>query len=443
MNVCWKFGLFDPPCAGRFIRLRRPPIRLPFTFPVLLLAAIVFAAPVAAQTQETYTYDRTGRLTAVDYGNGARVRYTYDNNGNILSTAVDDLTSASAKRRHSARVHRVGAGAVDLLPAFSGSDRADLLSGPVPHAFALIRWDATAGLPGPAPGALAVPAPRPTRSALIGIDDGATISLRNLSDVAADLSLQLRDESGLALTRESVSLAPNATLARNFHRLGSLEISSSQDFVALGFRSPGNTLALAPVADLTGASNDSPRFVPLSGAEDFLLLLNPAASEAAGVLELPDARVPYDIPPKGVLRVAVPAFAEPAWLRIAPDPENPAPVMAGAVTPTTRARLYIPINARVRIANPHDTPVRVNGVDVPPHDQVTLSSTSDDLSGPDSFLAVTLDAGAIIPAADATRVAIAPIAFPPILCQACHTELILINTGSVPTQLLWQSEVYR
>jgi YD repeat-containing protein len=41
--------------------------------------------PEASVASETYTYDSTGRLTQVTYGDGSSIRYVYDNKGNILS----------------------------------------------------------------------------------------------------------------------------------------------------------------------------------------------------------------------------------------------------------------------------------------------------------------------------------------------------------------------
>lgn len=35
-----------------------------------------------------YTYDNAGRLTQVDYPNGARIIYTYDKAGNLISQEV-------------------------------------------------------------------------------------------------------------------------------------------------------------------------------------------------------------------------------------------------------------------------------------------------------------------------------------------------------------------
>jgi YD repeat-containing protein len=49
------------------------------------LATAEFLQPATTVTTETYTYDSTGRLTQVTYGDGSSIRYVYDNNGNILS----------------------------------------------------------------------------------------------------------------------------------------------------------------------------------------------------------------------------------------------------------------------------------------------------------------------------------------------------------------------
>ena len=49
--------------------------------------------PDSTATAEVYGYDRAGRLTQVVYEDGTIVRYTYDDNSNILNVQVlgDDL----------------------------------------------------------------------------------------------------------------------------------------------------------------------------------------------------------------------------------------------------------------------------------------------------------------------------------------------------------------
>ena len=59
------------------------------------IAIILLLLPVALMAVNyTYSYDAAGRLTAVDYGNGASINYSYDNNGNLLlrqsQAKVDD-----------------------------------------------------------------------------------------------------------------------------------------------------------------------------------------------------------------------------------------------------------------------------------------------------------------------------------------------------------------
>jgi YD repeat-containing protein len=39
-------------------------------------------------TTITYTYDNAGRLTQVEYANGARITYTYDKAGNLVKQEV-------------------------------------------------------------------------------------------------------------------------------------------------------------------------------------------------------------------------------------------------------------------------------------------------------------------------------------------------------------------
>lgn len=54
------------------------------------LALIAFAGAAHAQT---YTYDQRGRVTQVQYPNGAKVNYTYDLSGNRTAVAVSSATN--------------------------------------------------------------------------------------------------------------------------------------------------------------------------------------------------------------------------------------------------------------------------------------------------------------------------------------------------------------
>jgi len=60
-----------------------------------VVLALALCWPAANTTAESYRYDRAGRLTQVSYPSGEVVRYTYDDNSNILSVQVlgDDLFS--------------------------------------------------------------------------------------------------------------------------------------------------------------------------------------------------------------------------------------------------------------------------------------------------------------------------------------------------------------
>ena len=66
--------------------------------------AVVFLFVAAlATSQETYSYDRAGRLIEVHYPNGSIVRYSYDKAGNRLSTTVSTAagngTSSAARSK--------------------------------------------------------------------------------------------------------------------------------------------------------------------------------------------------------------------------------------------------------------------------------------------------------------------------------------------------------
>jgi hypothetical protein len=110
------------------------------------------------------------------------------------------------------------------------------------------------------------------------------------------------------------------------------------------------------------------------------------------------------------------------------------------MSPTLRARPYTARGSTVVVANPHDAPIRVNLWTIPAqaHLEIPVSDGAVVLAGTRPFLAATIHAGAVIPAADMTRPALAPVAFPPIPCTACRAELLFISISSVPASLQWR-----
>ena len=60
----------------------------------LTLAAALLAAAVTARAGETYAHDAQGRLTDATYADGSSIHYTYDANGNVLSTVSSGATTA-------------------------------------------------------------------------------------------------------------------------------------------------------------------------------------------------------------------------------------------------------------------------------------------------------------------------------------------------------------
>ena len=59
------------------------------------LIALLFAVhPAGAASAETYRYDALGRLMAVTYDSGEVLKYSYDDNGNLLNRAVTDAMAA-------------------------------------------------------------------------------------------------------------------------------------------------------------------------------------------------------------------------------------------------------------------------------------------------------------------------------------------------------------
>src|SRR5579863_2016815 len=48
---------------------------------------------LTAAASVTYTYDTTGHLTKIDYGNGSVITYTYDGAGNLITRSVTTMTA--------------------------------------------------------------------------------------------------------------------------------------------------------------------------------------------------------------------------------------------------------------------------------------------------------------------------------------------------------------
>lgn len=64
----------------------------------LMLAVFVGLAAITASAT-TYQYDDAGRLIKVVYDNGMESRYTYDDNGNLLSRSTDVINSVDENGR--------------------------------------------------------------------------------------------------------------------------------------------------------------------------------------------------------------------------------------------------------------------------------------------------------------------------------------------------------
>ncbi|MEA1676250.1 RHS repeat domain-containing protein [Nitrospirillum sp. BR 11163] len=71
----------------RTIRTRRARLAA-----LILLVGVGVPASLGASTTQ-YTYDALGRLTGVDYGNGAKATYTYDAAGNRTAVTVTGGTT--------------------------------------------------------------------------------------------------------------------------------------------------------------------------------------------------------------------------------------------------------------------------------------------------------------------------------------------------------------
>ena len=61
---------------------------IPFcvAFGMVSVALTPLDKPGSGSNSQSYTYDSAGRLIQVNYGDGTILKYTYDPNGNILST---------------------------------------------------------------------------------------------------------------------------------------------------------------------------------------------------------------------------------------------------------------------------------------------------------------------------------------------------------------------
>jgi|ERR1051326_6980966 YD repeat-containing protein len=73
---------------------------------MIRIATFLFATTIAFAAA-TYSYDSSGRLSKVDYGNGATITYTYDNAGNLLTRSVTsgrDLAQNDRRRDGAVRV---------------------------------------------------------------------------------------------------------------------------------------------------------------------------------------------------------------------------------------------------------------------------------------------------------------------------------------------------
>jgi YD repeat-containing protein len=94
-----------------------------------LLILLLTLAPFALSEQRVrYSYDSAGRLTSVDYGNGAVVRYEYDAAGNLLRRATDTSAVAQAQPAFRAREPANGAarGGRHAPSAMEGIGRRDI-----------------------------------------------------------------------------------------------------------------------------------------------------------------------------------------------------------------------------------------------------------------------------------------------------------------------------
>ena len=72
-----------------------PPIHLA-TVVLRLFGALLFIAAASVAGNVNYTYDVTGRLVQVDFGNGKAIVYSYDPAGNILNRTVLNTAAGPA-----------------------------------------------------------------------------------------------------------------------------------------------------------------------------------------------------------------------------------------------------------------------------------------------------------------------------------------------------------
>jgi YD repeat-containing protein len=67
-----------------------------WTTTAIIIACLALGAPAASQ-QVSYSYDDAGRLTRVDYDNGASIQYVYDAAGNLLQTTTTPAAPAGPR----------------------------------------------------------------------------------------------------------------------------------------------------------------------------------------------------------------------------------------------------------------------------------------------------------------------------------------------------------
>ena len=355
----------------------------------------------------------------------------------------------------------------------------------------------------------------------------------NPNSTAANIILKLRNASGVTLSQGAIRLAAGEHIARFLDQLapdfvlpsgftangmGLLEITSDQPVSVLALRLTINQrgdllLTSTPVADLarpapTG-SLSFPQIADGGGYQTTLIMMNTSSAMETGVVRFysnsgsalavrmsgagaADTRFPYSIPPGGFLRLVTdgsPAGVSAGWAQLIPDSGMTAPVSAAifsftragtlvtesgvpAVTPTTRARIYVDKSAGhdtgLAVANPGGSSIRITAnayqsdgvtragsspgmVDLAPmgHDarfagQVIPSLPAGftgvlELSSSAPFAALTLrslmnERGDFLittfPIADVTQAPPAPIIFPQIADGGGYqTQIILLSPG--------------